>query len=404
MGRGLLARLPPGGERGAILVISAVVLVAIIGMAALAIDIGSFYQAQRQTQAAADAGALAGADALAGGSSSGAASSTAAAMALSNDPTASTPAVTVNGSSVTVNVQAHAPSYLGRIIAPNGFTAGSRAVAAAVPAAATPCSTPGAGCDAVFAMDSTCTNSSNGILFTAGGITINGGLISNGSLTDTNGGNHDNGTTVYGNGPGCKATSGSPPPWTSITQSAPQPWPIDYSARFPKCGPTLTIKCTGPSGTPSYCNDLHSSPWNVTSDPGNKIECVVGSGDPSDPGTYTGAVSFLWGGTTSSATYLCGTVNVNSGSNVLNPATAAAPLLFYAAASGTAVTFSGGTNSINGHTFAPNGTILVTAGSNRPEFLEGYDVNLGAGGWSMTGSGPTTSGSGSTSGSASLTQ
>ena len=41
------------------IVIVAIMMTIILGAAALAIDIGSFYQAQRQAQTAADAGALA---------------------------------------------------------------------------------------------------------------------------------------------------------------------------------------------------------------------------------------------------------------------------------------------------------------------------------------------------------
>src|ERR1035441_7507972 len=51
-------------ERGVVLIIVAGMMVAVLAMAALAIDVGSFYQAQRQAQSAAAAAALAGADDL----------------------------------------------------------------------------------------------------------------------------------------------------------------------------------------------------------------------------------------------------------------------------------------------------------------------------------------------------
>ena len=57
-------RLRPAEERGVILALSAIMLVVIIGFAALAIDIGSFYQDQRQVQGSADSAALLGADEL----------------------------------------------------------------------------------------------------------------------------------------------------------------------------------------------------------------------------------------------------------------------------------------------------------------------------------------------------
>ena len=46
-------------ESGVVIVLVAVLMVVILGVAALAIDIGSIYKAQRQAQSAADTGALA---------------------------------------------------------------------------------------------------------------------------------------------------------------------------------------------------------------------------------------------------------------------------------------------------------------------------------------------------------
>src|SRR6516165_6170804 len=71
-------------ETGATAVIVAVILVVLLGCAALAIDIGSFYQAQRQAQAAADAAALAGAADLPGSTSS--ATTDVTSYVNSNDP------------------------------------------------------------------------------------------------------------------------------------------------------------------------------------------------------------------------------------------------------------------------------------------------------------------------------
>jgi uncharacterized membrane protein len=51
-------------ESGQVFVFLAVILVGIVGMAALVVDVGSWYQAQRKLQTAADAAALAGAQHL----------------------------------------------------------------------------------------------------------------------------------------------------------------------------------------------------------------------------------------------------------------------------------------------------------------------------------------------------
>ncbi len=161
-------------------------LVAFIGLAALAIDVGSFYQAQRQAQAAADAGALAGADALAAGAS--AAVGHAAPPPAWRTPT--TPArpprsATVNGTSVTVSVANTTPAYFGRIFGVTKANVGARAVAAGTPGTSTPCSSPGNNCYAIFAKDSNCAN--YGVTFTGGGNTITGGVHSNGSIQNNGG-------------------------------------------------------------------------------------------------------------------------------------------------------------------------------------------------------------------------
>ncbi len=51
-------------ESGQVLVFVAVILTVLVGMAALVVDVGSWYQAQRHLQTAADAAALAGAQEL----------------------------------------------------------------------------------------------------------------------------------------------------------------------------------------------------------------------------------------------------------------------------------------------------------------------------------------------------
>jgi Flp pilus assembly protein TadG len=57
-------RLQVKSERGQVVVLTVVAMVVILGMAAMAIDVGSWYQAKRHDQAVVDAAALAGAQAL----------------------------------------------------------------------------------------------------------------------------------------------------------------------------------------------------------------------------------------------------------------------------------------------------------------------------------------------------
>jgi hypothetical protein len=401
-------------------VITAVMLVALIASAALAIDIGSFYQSQRQAQAAADAGALAGADLLAGGTSAAVASASATSIASTNYPSSTAPTVNVSGSSVTVNVASTTPAYFGQIFGVTKENVGARAVAAETPAdtSCTVVAGTSNNCDVIFAMDSNCTASHYGISATAGSINLNGGVHSNGSINDGSGGSTWGGPVT--NGPaasGCttvhntnQETILNGPTAGPVISS----WPIDYSQRYPACGPSLSIQCTGPAsangtGTPSYCG--YAAPnIPVTSTPTPAIYCAYGTGNPSDPSTYNGVVSFDQGAINVVASYICGSMTTSAGIAGLKAYNYPTnQMLIYAAGhdnGGTAVVnFKNGGYPITGDVFAPNGTINVTAGiGSSTLFFEAQDVLLGAGGY--TGDGPQSStGTGTTSnGSASLTQ
>ncbi len=113
-----------------VLVIVAGMMVAVLGMAALAIDIGSFYKAQRQAQSAADAGALAASQDLPGSTSS--ATTDGNTYALKNYPGA-TATVTPNYNNVPgevqVSVTADTPSFFGRIFGITKATVSASAVA-----------------------------------------------------------------------------------------------------------------------------------------------------------------------------------------------------------------------------------------------------------------------------------
>src|SRR5664279_4980316 len=71
------------GERGQVLAIVALALVALLGISAFAIDVGYAYYAKRQLQSATDAAALAGAQDLPNGTS---AVATATTYAAANTP------------------------------------------------------------------------------------------------------------------------------------------------------------------------------------------------------------------------------------------------------------------------------------------------------------------------------
>jgi Flp pilus assembly protein TadG len=413
-------------QRGAILVIVSMSLVVLLGMTALAIDLSSFYKAQRQAQTAADAGALAGAEDLARSSTS--ASSDATTLARQNYPGANVTAdaaSTVN--QITVNVSASTPTFFGKILGLGNETVGARAVAG--PTTGRSCSNPAAGsanCDAIFARDTSCSPAP--ISLSGGGLNIQGGIWSDGSVSQTGGNSTFSGPLTVGNGSGCAwtgSTGGAQP-----VSAVPTTWPIDYGLDFHPC---TGAACTGPipaggtTHTPSFCTQastvLSWSPATVTS--GN-IYCAVGSGTPSDPSTWNGALTITLVGGTTEASYVGGTVSVHfSSSATMEPCgyasagytasgcNAAVPSpsvttnypLVYAVATGSSATLSGGAGSgtIIGDVFAPNGLLSFGGGGAASiGFLEGLDVSVSGGG--LSGDGPSTTSSTTTQSSVALLQ
>src|SRR6476469_3239693 len=114
-----------GNSRGQTLPVVVFLMFSLIGVAGAAIDVGSWYQAKRSLQNAADAAALAGASQIPNGWP--AASSTAAAEYAKNGRPgdsanyASSTAVVANDS-ITVTATRQAPTYFTRIFGFMGVT------------------------------------------------------------------------------------------------------------------------------------------------------------------------------------------------------------------------------------------------------------------------------------------
>jgi hypothetical protein len=422
-------------ESGAVLAIVAVTMVAFMAIAALAIDVSSFYQAKRHAQSAADAGALAGAQDLA--SSPGSASADADSYEQQSFK-GSTDIVTVDtiANTVTVDVTAVTPSFFGHALGLTSETVHARAVAGSKFTAAT-CGTPGNGCYAVFAKDSSC--STNGITM-GGGTHIAGGVHSNGSL-NVGGGGSSFGPTTYGTGctvsPSGYASQNNTFTSGPTAQASSATWPLDYAIDFPPC--TAGVNCTGdcdinatpcPSAnqTPSFCTQAtNAATWTLVSfNPGTltsgNIYCDVGSGTAANPTTWTGAITASMGNQpVVESSFVAGSVTLSGGDKltacgysatgykasgcdpaVPKPATANYPLV-YAVGTGTPINNAGGGGTFTGDMFAPNGTIYIGGGVST-FFLEGLDVYIPGGGF--TGDGPAESGTGSggSTGSVSLTQ
>jgi Flp pilus assembly protein TadG len=238
-------------QSGAILVLTGVMMVAFIGMAALAIDVGSFYQAQRQAQGAADAGALAALHDLP--SSPGTASTDATNMVAQNYPgstaVVTTPATTGGStSSIKVVVSQSTPAFFGQIF---GITSAN---VSATAIASTP---PGITPAALFAADTNCSH--DGILIHHNDITIKGPVTSNSELTLQDTG-MTFGATLYGGPNNCAASGTSGNTFQSrASHSDVLPFPYDYTL------PALTPACTS-SVTGNHTMSTSDAPgvWCVT--------------------------------------------------------------------------------------------------------------------------------------------
>jgi Flp pilus assembly protein TadG len=411
-------------ESGQSLVILIVAMVAMLGVAALAIDVGSWYQKRHEAQVVADAAALAAANCLANpnsGQNSAAvpqcvsstdttdAQKVAVAYAASNgltiDPSKD---VAFSGDTVTVTATNTSPTFFANLFGIGSATERASATASYTTATSGGCANPGVNCYAIFTKDSS--PSSVGFSLTGGGFHINGGIRSNCNLS-LGGGGSQFGPTTYGSASGCSAGSGGGGnSYTSgpTAQAATNTWPIDYSTYFPACSGAA---CTGPNGTPSFCTA--SAPnYNFTT--GSQfgtggIFCAYGTGTPGTPSTWNGAISFNSGGYSSTnASFIGGTISQNSGVisltayDYVSGASKNYPLFYATSSSSSAINLVGGGTTYLGDMFVPNGGVSMTGGGTLTTFIEAQDVSWKNGG--VTGDGPLDTGTGATTtGSDSLT-
>jgi Flp pilus assembly protein TadG len=419
--RRVLARLRRE-ERGSVLVITAGALVAMIGMLAFVVDVGSWDQVHRQAQAAADAAALAGARDLP--SSQTTATTDATSYTTKNLPGAASAVTFPASTQIKVVVSKTAPSFFGKLFGITSAEVTATAVASESSGVLASCTSAGSSCYAMFAMDTSC---SGDPITLGGGSHVTGGVWSNGSI-NVGGGGSSLGATSYSNASGCTISPGS---WaqnsnsfvSGPTASAPlTSWPINYALDFPACS---GASCTGPGGTPSFCTQettatsLYLHTYNPSNLSTNNIYCGVGTGTASTPTTWNAALEVAGGPTTD--TFVGGSVKIDGGTTVTacgyttsgysssgcstsvpTPVTTNYPMA-YAVDAGTAIDDSSGGNTFLGDLFAPNGTIDIGGGS-WTTFAEGFDVMAPGGGFSVTGDGPSTTGALTATSAASLTQ
>jgi hypothetical protein len=399
-----------------------VAMVVMLGVAALAIDVGSWYQKRHEAQVVADAAALAAANCLANpgvgsgtdvcSSSTDVASAQRVAVdyAASNGLTINSGNAVVNTTNGTVKVTATntSPTFFAKLFGIGSASESASATASYTTATSGGCANPGVNCYAIFTKDSS--PSSVGLSLTGGGFHINGGIHSNCNLS-LGGGGSQFGPTTYGSASGCSAGSGGGgSSFTSgpTAEAATNTWPIDYSTYFPACSGAA---CTGPNGTPSFCTA--SAPnYNFTT--GSQfgtggIFCAYGTGTPGTPSTWNGAISFNNGGFSSTnASFIGGTISQNAGGisltayDYVSGASKNYPLFYATSSSSSAISLVGGSTTYLGDMFVPNGGVSMTGGGTLTTFIEAQDVTWTNGG--VTGDGPLDTGSGATTtGSDSLT-
>jgi Flp pilus assembly protein TadG len=344
-------------ESGAVMVMTAVLIVVILGMAALAVDLGSFYQAQRHAQSAADAAALAAINDLP--TSPTTASTDANNYVSSNYPGASATETYPGSTTIKVTVTANTPSFFGNIF---GITSENVSASAT---AGYPVGTPPA---ALFAYDSSC--SGDGIKITGNNANVPGGITSNGTLTVSTNNNTSLGGTTYG-GPSSCSDSVSGGTFASGPTLNPNltPWPFDYSnaALKPPCDFTDNSSGTAFSTlTASSTPGVYCAPSGTISIPG---------------GTYTGF------------TFIANNIAITSNNTTITPASNANGLgIYYLGTSLFNISVNGFSTST---IFAPNAEVELSYNSSTSAltgFIEAKDVWLNGNNEKIIGTGPPSTG------------
>jgi hypothetical protein len=444
-------------ESGQSLIIIVSSMAVLLGMAAFGIDTASWMVRHHQAQVVADSAALAAAHCLADPGQSGtinlsgtettvpacsSSSDTADAQtvavdyAAANGLTITTSNVSVNTTKDTVNVTAPAPSTAAfasmfglasttqRAMAEAGWSAGSSYTCSA--------STPSQ-CSAVYAGNTACPSNSSPSASqspvsgfqdgnTGGGATptINGVVHSEGGVTIVNSGPSFNGTppiTVAGS---CY-TSSNMPDYGKATEVASQPWPINYAASpyFSACTTTCTT-VGGVADVPPYCTQATTSSTgydftnvndNADLPVSGNVYCAIGTGLPSNPATWNGAIqieanypSSGCGSSYPQVTFIGGNISFitdNGGGTSICLSPDLDNCLMYSTGN---VNIYNGTFAWTGNIFDPTGTIALGSqgaggdnDSSSSGMLEGWNVYMVNATLNMTGDGPAPGSSGGSS-------
>jgi Flp pilus assembly protein TadG len=336
-------------ESGAILALTAILMIVFIGMAALAIDVGSFYQAQKHAQSAADAAALAAVNDLP--TSPALATTAADNYVAQNYPGASTPVVTYPSTTqIKVVVNAVTPSFFGQIF---GIT---QANVSATAIAGQPVGTVPA---ALFAMDSTCTG--DGIKITGNNESVPGGITSNGNFSQNGSGTNTFGGTTFGGPNGCPGSgsgtfAAGPTSLGSLT-----PWPFDYSLA------ALKPACTQSAASFSFTTTSNT----------DAVYCA------------TGNISISQNVHLPNATLIANSFTIPGNNVIVGSASTGNGLSLYETGT-TALAIAGNGISFN-TVFAPNAEVQISGNSSgnvMNAFIEAFDVTISGTNHTINGTGP----------------
>ena len=247
-------------ERGAVLVMVAILMIVILASAALAIDATSWTQTQRQAQNAADDAALAAADLLPATDTTAAKAAAVNYVAASNLPGAQIPlvsfstaqnqpcGVSVTCAKVTVTATTKGQTTLGAIVGVKDPAISQTAVAA-------PNTTSTAVAGPMFAGSTSCSaitlqNNNNAQV---------GGIVTNGSVSVSG----SNGTTVssLSYGANCSAPSGQNGVTfgSTTSNSGSVPFPIDYRTQAITCNSGQSVTQSGNNYTYGVSNITFSN-------------------------------------------------------------------------------------------------------------------------------------------------
>lgn len=356
------------GRRGQSLLLVALMLPVLLGMAAAGITVGSIYFAKTQLQNAVDAAALAGAQLEATNPASSPAGQ--AALITQNDPHSTGGTVTVESnqpSMIRATAYAEVPAGFAGLFGIPEFTVGAAAVAY---------HGPGQAFDWAIFQGS----SSQALYFYAGGNTVNGGVHSNQNIVFDREGQVVTGTlsatgTLTPDPPESSSVSNSIGTWAAGTPYIPMPtWPMPTLFNSTNAQ-VIDGNYTIPGGTTINGNLLVNGTLTVDGDVtvNGSLQTDQGSitfaggGDLITGSLYAdgGSIS-LSGGDQVDEQVVAegGNVTFSGGGDTIGshayPLTVAA---FPVDGGGGNVSFPGG-NTFTGVVFAPAGTITVAKGGN----------------------------------------